>query len=106
MVYSLLCFMREKKVMMCTSQGSAQQLQNLKVQRQLQLFQKQAVGGSQRVALQPVAGGKVTHQLSWHSIDQIITHPNRSWSQSERFYRVFLKNCQPLVPKSRKITES
>ena len=40
-------------------QGSPQQLQQLKVQRQLQLFQKQSVGGSQRVALQPVAGGKV-----------------------------------------------
>jgi len=38
--------------------GSPQQLQQLKVQRQLQLFQKQSVGGSQRVALQPVAGGK------------------------------------------------
>ena len=34
-------------------------MQQLKVQRQLQLFQKQSVGGSQRVALQPVAGGKV-----------------------------------------------
>ena len=41
-------------------QGSPQQLQQLKVQRQLQLFQKQSVGGSQRVALQPVAGGKVS----------------------------------------------
>ena len=52
-------------------QGSPQQLQQLKVQRQLQLFQKQSVGGSQRVALQPVAGGKV----SLRSFDGAVTDP-------------------------------
>ena len=65
-LFKLLLFLLEEKKsfphLNFFLQGSPQQLQQLKVQRQLQLFQKQSVGGSQRVALQPVAGGKVSNK--------------------------------------------